>query len=214
MGRAVRITSGMWLLLVTAPGLVRAQSGGSLPDRSHARAEAERMYEPVRHVDPVTQTSSIDLVVRGYHAGGRSVPCTNGDSANILIALRASTTGTKQELVMYAISIGHTWRYVDAMRLLIDDWLLTPRQVAAPGPELVRLAHGVIETTAYGITRRQLVLMASAKSVQIRLVTGGGVCDFTLGPVSQELIGLAVERELRSSPRVARSDSPGQGEAR
>ncbi len=211
----MRITSGMWLLLVAAPGLVRAQSGGSLANRPYARAEAERLYEPVRHADPVTQTRSIDLVVREYGAGGRSVPCTNGDSATILVALRASTTGTKQELAIYAISIGRTWRYVDAMRLLIDDWLLTPqRVVAAPGPELARPAQGVIETSAYGITRRQLGLIARAKSVQVRLIAGGGLCDFTLGPVSQELIGRFVERELGRSPGVARSDSPGQGEAR
>ncbi len=209
----MRITRGIWLLLVGAPCLVQAQSGVSLVDRSQARAEAERLYEPIRRADPVTKVTSIDLVVRGYDAGGRSVPCTNDDSASILVALRRVTTDTKQELLIYAISVGRTWRFLDAMRLLIDDWLLTPRQVAAPSPELVRQAQGVIETSAYGVTRRQLVLMARAKSVQIRLIGGGGLCDLTLGPVSRELIGLFVERELASSPRVAGSGAPSLGQA-
>jgi hypothetical protein len=201
----------MWVLLVVAPCVVRAQSRGSLPDRSQARAEAKRVYEPVRHADPVTKTSYLDLVVRGYDARGRSAPCTDGDSANIVVGLRRATTGTRQELSIYAISVGRTWRYLDAMRLLIDDWLLTPRQVAAPSPELTRYGQGVIETSAYGITRRQLVLMATAKSVQIRLIGGGGLCDLTLDPLSQELIGLFIERELGSSPRVAWSNAPRQG---
>lgn len=189
------------------------QGRGSLPDRAQARAEAERLYEPVRHLDPVTRATSIDLVVRGDDAGGRSVPCTNGDSADIVVGLRLSTTGANRELSIYATSVGRTWRYLDAIRLLVDDWLLTPRQVAAPGLELTHHARGVIETSAYAVTRRQLVLMARAKSVQIRLVGGGGLCDLTLGPESQELIGLFVERELASPPRAAGSGAPSLSQA-
>jgi hypothetical protein len=191
----------------------RHQSRDSLPDRAQARAEAERSYEPVRRVDPVTKAASIDLVVRGYDAGRRSVSCTNGDSADIVVGLRRATTGVKQELSIYAISVGGTWRYLDAMRVLVDDWLLTPRQVAAPGPELTHYARGVIETSAYVITRRQLVLIARAKSVQIRLIGAGGLCDLALDPVDQELIGLFVERELASSPRVVGSGAPSLGQA-
>lgn len=203
--------------LLSLVGLLKAQdtsqSRDSLPDRSQARADAERLYEPVRHLDPVTKVTSIDLVVRGDHSAGRSVPCTNGDSADIVVGLRRVTTATRPELSIYAISVGRTWRYLDAMRVLVDDWLLTPRRVAAPGPSLAGQARGVIETSAYTITRSQLELIARAKSVQIRLIGGGGLCDLILEPASQELIGLFVEREVGSSPHGAASDSPGHGRA-
>lgn len=210
----MRITWGMWAVLVGAPGLVGAQSARSLPDRSEIRAEADRLYEPIRHVDPLTKTSFTDLVVRGFGADGRFVPCTRGDSASILVALRRSTTGTRRELVIYVISLGRTWRYPDAMRLLIDDWLLTPPHAAAPSRDLARSVQGVIETSAYAITPRQLVLIARARSAQIRLLAAGGLCDFTLDAVSQELIGLFVERELGNSLRLAWRDAPRPGEAR
>jgi hypothetical protein len=165
------------------------------------------VYAPARHVNPRTNTTAVDLVIRGYAADGRSVACTSGDSATVLVALRGVTIGTTQELVIYAISVGPTWRYLHTMRLLIDDWLLTPRPVPAPSPELAGAVQGVIETSAYGITRHQLVLMAKARSVQIRLI-GSGQCDLTLDRVSQELVGLFVERELGSSLGVAWSEPP------
>ena len=203
--------------LLSFVGLLDAQdtgqSRGGPPGRSQARAHAERLYQPVRHADPVTKATSIDLVVRGYATGARSVPCTNGDSADIVVGLRRVTTATRPELSIYAISVGRTWRYLDAMRVLVDDWLLTPRRVAAPGPSLAGQARGVIETSAYTITRSQLELIARAKSVQIRLIGGGGLCDLVLEPASQELIGLFVEREVGSSPHGAASDSPGHGRA-
>ncbi len=212
-----RHTTFIAATLLSLAGLLDAQdivqSRDSPPDRSQARLEAERWYQPVRHLDPVTKATSIDVVVRGYDIGGRSVSCTNGDSADIVVGLRRATTGVKQELSIYAISVGRTWRYLDAMRLLVDDWLLTPRQVAAPEPALTHYARGVIETSAYVITRRQLVLIASARSVQIRLIGGGGLCDLALDPVGQELIGLFVERELASSPRVVGSGAPSLGHA-
>lgn len=201
--RPRRHTTLIATTLLSLVGLLEAQR---LPDRSQARAEAERLYEPVHHVDPVTKAAFIDLVVRGYDAAGSSVPCANGDSADVVVGLRRATTGGKQELSMYAISVGRTWRYLDAIRILVDDWLLTPRQVAAPTPELAHYTRGVVETSAYAITRGQLALIARAKSVQIRLIGGGGLCDLALDPASQELIGLFVERELGSSPHVAWTD--------
>lgn len=217
ISRPRRHTTLIAATLLSLVGFLDAQDTGrsrdSPPDRSQAGAEAERSYEPVRRTDPVTKATSIDLVVRGSAAGARFVSCTNGDSADIVVGLRLATTGATRELSIYAISVGRTWRYLDAMRVLVDDWLLTPRQVAAPAPALTHYTRGVVETSAYAITPRQLALIAHAKSVQIRLIGGGGLCDLALDPAGRELVGLFVERELGSPPHVAASDPPGHGRA-
>lgn len=161
---------------------------------SPARAQAERLYSTLRHAAPVTKT--VDLVVRGYGAAAATAACTDGDSANLRVALRWTTTSAKREPSIYATAVGHAWRYLSTMRLLVDDWLLTPRPAPAFGPEPLADERGVIETIAFGITRQQLVLVARAKSVQLRVIGGGAACDLALDPVSQGLIGLFVEREL------------------
>ncbi|HYL55601.1 MAG TPA: hypothetical protein VEU73_08510 [Gemmatimonadales bacterium] len=205
----MRLLCETWLLLVCAAGLGRAQSGGSALDRSQAKADADRLYQSLRHADPVTRTSVVDLVIDGWDPAASRPICTDGDSINVLVVVRHITTDTKQDVLMYVVSTGRTWRYVEGIRLLVDDdWLLIPRQVAAPPLEFARLEHGVIETSAHVITGRQLLLMRRANSVQMRVIAGSGLCDVTLGPVSQELMGLFVERELRAAWSAPLARSP------
>jgi len=214
MKSSVRVRCGICVLLLGSGGWVRAQTTADSLSRSQTRQEAERHYHAFRHIDSHALVTAVDVVVRGYDARDRTVLCTDGDSAGLRIVLRSMTAGSDPHLLIYAIAVGRSWRYLHTMRLLVDDWLLTLRPGALSGPELELREPGVIETIGSEITRRQLLLIARARSVQIRLVGGATLCDATLDAVSQELAALFVERELNRPAGVAQANGlrPGLGE--
>lgn len=184
-------------LALCVPLTLRAQRDPKVIEK------AEKSYKPTTATDPFTKRTQTNVEIRSARDLANRPACSHTRGL-VLIGIQGAVVSadsvpkTPFLVVSYA---GPEWLFLDdaepVLFLVTGDSVVTPPIAGTPERRVVRSSTS--EWVSVQITADEVLRLARAPSLRMRLAGRQGRCDLTLRPEDQERFRLFAERELSAS---------------